>query len=98
MDSLILSNASFISFVHFKFESFFIISCSGFSISAKSKMNLLTKLIFPRKDCIAFLLCGCAITLMGSILTRSMVIPSVDITNLSNVPSSMAKMLFFGFN
>ena len=95
--SLILSNASLFSFVHLKLESFFIISCSGFTISVKSEMNLLTKFIFLRKDCMAFLLCGNEMTLMASILFGSIVITSRDITNPSNVPFSMANMLFFGF-
>ena len=61
-------------------------------------MNLHTKLIFPTKDCIAFLVCGGVMTLMALILPRSIVIPSREIKNLSNVPSSMANMLFFVLN
>ena len=51
MDSLIFSNASLLSFVYLKLKSFLIISCSDLTISEKLEMNLLTKFIFPRKDC-----------------------------------------------
>ena len=98
MASLILSNYSFLFFVHLKFEYFFIISWSGLTISMKSEMNLLTKLSFPRKDYIAFFLCGGVMTLMDSILLGSIVIPSREITYMRNAPYSMAKILFFGFN
>ena len=98
MAYLIWSNSSFISFVHLNYESFFIISWSGLTISAKSELNLLAKLIFPSKDCIASFLCGGAMILMASILLGSIVIPYREITNPSNVPSSMAKFLFFGLN
>ena len=97
MASLNLSNGFLLSFIHLKLKYFFIISCSGFTISMKSNMNLLTKLIFPRKDYMAFLLCGNTITLIASILLGSVVIPSGEITKPSKVPSSMANILFFGF-
>jgi hypothetical protein len=35
---------------------------------------------------------------IASILPRSIVIPSGEITNSGSVPSSMKKILFFGFN
>ena len=49
MASLILSNASILSFVHFELKSFFIMSCSGFTISAKLEMNLVQRLSFQEK-------------------------------------------------
>ena len=53
---LIKLNASCSSRPHLKFEFFFIIFCKGEIICEKSMTNLLTKLICPRKDCMAFLL------------------------------------------
>ena len=98
MASLILLNASLLSFVHLKFASFLIISWSGLIISAKLEVNLVTKFILPKKDCICLLLCGSAMIFMASILPGSIVIPFGEIKNLNNVPSSMENILFFGFN
>jgi hypothetical protein len=96
--SLILLNVYLLSFIHLGFVYFLIIYWSGLTISAKSENNLLTKLIFPIKDCISFLSSGGAMIFTTSILLGSIVIPSIEITNQSSVPSSMEKILFFGFN
>ena len=53
---LIRLNASCSSWPHLKFEFFLIISSKGDPILEKSRRNLFTKLIWPRKDCMDFLL------------------------------------------
>ena len=85
MASLISSKSSLLSFVHLKLKYLFIISCSGFTISMKSKMNLLMKFIFPRKDCMAFLLCGSTIDLIASILPGS-IFPLERLQNRAESP------------
>lgn len=55
---LIQSKDYFSSRSHLNAESFLIMFYKGLTICAKSKINLRRKLIFPRKDCIPFLVLG----------------------------------------
>ena len=56
--STILLNDYFSLLPQLKFASFIIMFCRGRIILEKLGINLVTKLIFPKKDCIAFLLEG----------------------------------------
>jgi hypothetical protein len=60
-------------------------------------MNLLTKLIWPRKDCIDFLEVGGESLVMTCVLSGSIIIPSLDTMNPSNLPYSTTNMDFLGF-
>lgn len=53
---LISSNASLDSTVHLILESFFMISLSNLISSTKLDMNLLQKIIFPKKACSSLIL------------------------------------------
>jgi hypothetical protein len=65
------------SLSHSKHASFFNNMLMGLTISTKFRMNLLTKLICPKKDCKAFLSLGRGIFLMDSTLEGSIVILSL---------------------
>ena len=97
MDNLILINDYFSLSPHEKLLSFLIIFCSGCTISEKLGTNLLTKFIFPKKDCMDFLVAGKGILEMAYVLSRSIMIPSFDTTNPSKIPSVTANIYFLGF-
>jgi hypothetical protein len=56
MEVLMLLKAPYFSSSHLNSLSLQIIPCNGLMVSAKSGVNFLTKLIFPKKYCMAFLL------------------------------------------
>jgi hypothetical protein len=58
----------------------------GFTISTKFGMNLLMKLILPKKDCKDFLSLGRGIFSMASILEVSIEIPSLEMICPNNFP------------
>lgn len=96
--NLIFWKASLPSLVQTKSTSFFNIRVIDLTMLEKSWINLLMKLIWPKKDCKAFLLDGrvrsfIALTLFGSIAQ-----PSFKITWPNNLPSSTIKIDFLGFS
>jgi len=60
-------------------------------------MNLLTKLIYPRKDCKAFSFEGRDNLFISSNLSRSIDQPSFEITCPRTFPSPISKIDFFVF-
>lgn len=82
ISSLILMKYYFSVGPHLDSSFFLIMCCKGFTVSEKFGTNLCTKLIFPRKDCIDFLLYGKEIFDMASLLSRSIIIPNLDTKNL----------------
>ena len=97
MDFLILTNASFWVSDHLNKTFFLIRSWSGLTICAKFGTNLLTKFIFPRKDCMAFFQPGSPIFAMASDIFGSIIIPYLETINTRSFPSVTAKNDFFGF-
>jgi len=77
--------------------SFFNIRVISLIMLKKSWINLLTKLIWPRKDCRDFLLDGRDRLFMALTLSELMAHPSFDMTWPSSLPLSTAKIDFFGF-
>jgi len=77
--------------------SFFIKFCNGLTISEKLGMNLLTKFIWPRKDCIDFLEEGGGSLEMTWVLSGSMIIPSLNTMNPRSFPCSTTKTDLLGF-
>jgi hypothetical protein len=73
-------------------------SWSGFTVSVKLGTNLLTKFIFPRKDCMDLLLWGGGILEMASVLSGSIIIPYLDTMNPSSLPSSTTNTYFLGLS
>ena len=98
MAYFILLKAFFSSVFHLKITLFLIIPCKGLTIWAKSNMNLCTKLIFPRKDCMALLLLGGGIWAMTLARSRYTTIPFLVMIWPSKFPSDTVKTLFFGLN
>ena len=95
---LIRLNASYSTWPHLKSEFFLIIAYNGDTILEKSGTNVLKKLIWPRKDCIAFLLCGKDISEISLILSGSIWILDLDTVNPRSFPSLNAKKDFFGLS
>ena len=60
-------------------------------------MNLLRKLILPRKACNSLMFLGGLMLRMASILAGSILIPYLDIMCPSNLPSSNPNNFFLGF-
>lgn len=98
MACLILLKASFPSRFHLHTSSSLINAWKCLIISTNLEMNLKTKFILPKKDCMAFLFFRNAFVVMDSILSWSMIIPSLEIRYPKSFPSVTAKMFFFGFN
>jgi len=97
MVALILSKASFSTYVHLNWTSFFIIYWRGLTIWEKSRINLLTKLIVPKKDCIDLFLCGVEICIIALVRSGSTEIPSLEIICPDSLPSETTKMIISGF-
>jgi len=97
MASLMFSKASFSTYAHLNWTSLFIIHWTRLTISEKYGTNPLTKLIFPKKDCMKILLCGGGIYIIDLVIYGSMKIPSLEITCPKKMPSKTTKMVFFGF-
>ena len=97
MAFLMLLNASFCTSEYLSIASFYTKSWRGLTICAKLGINLLTKLIFPKKDCIAFFESGRTIFSIVSTLSGSMIVPSLETMNPKSLPSGAAKTNFFGF-
>ena len=97
IDSKIQLNDYFSGSTHLKTTSFLIIFCKGRMISEKLGINLLTKFIFPRKDCIAFLLEGKVILDMSWVHLGSIVIPCFDTTHPNKRPCVTTNIVFLGF-
>jgi hypothetical protein len=94
--SLIRWKSIFPSLSHLKRTSFFNKRLSGFAILTKFGMNLLMKLIWPKKDCRAFLYLWRGIFLMASILEGSIEIPYFEMIWPNNMPLSTLKIDFLG--
>ena len=71
---------------HLKIEFFLIMDCKGSTIWEKLGMNLLTKFIYPKNDCIDFLLCGKGISKISFILSGSIYMPFLDAINPKGLP------------
>lgn len=71
--------------------------CSGLAISVNLETNLLTKFIFPKNECMDFLLWGYESCSMVLTLLGSMIIYSLEMICLINFPSITTKLLFLGF-
>jgi len=97
MDFLILTNASFWVSDHLNKTFFLIRSWSGLTICAKFGTNLLTKFIFPRKDCMVFFELWSPIFAMASDLSGSIIIPFLETIKPKSFPSVIGKIDFFGF-
>jgi hypothetical protein len=69
---------------------------SGLTISVKFGMNLLMKLILPKKDCKYFLSLGRGIFSIASILEGSTEIPSLEMICPNKFPLSTPKIDFLG--
>jgi hypothetical protein len=82
ISSLILMKDYFSLGPHLDSSFFLIMSCKGFTVSETFGTNLHTKLIFPRKDCIDFLLYGKEIFDMASLLYGSIITPNLDTTKI----------------
>ena len=92
------SNHCLDSIVHLRTECFLSMLFSSLIISAKLDINLLKKLILPRKACNSFMFLGGLMLRIASILAGSILIPSFDIMCPSNLPSSNPNKVFLGFN
>ena len=79
-------NDSFSILPQLKTTSFLIMFCKGRMISKKLGINLLTKFIFPRNDCISFLLEGKVIFYMAWVCSGSIMIPCFDTTQPNKIP------------
>ena len=86
------------STVHLRTQYFLSILFNFLIISAKLDMNLLKKLILPRKACNSFMFLGGLMLRISSILAGSILIPSLEIMCPSNLPSSNPNKGFLGFN
>ena len=71
---------------------------SSLIISAKLDMNLLKKIILPKKACNSLMFLGGLMLRISSILAGSILIPSFDIMCSSNLPSYNPNKVFLGFN
>ena len=98
MACLIPVKASSLSSFHLNSTSFLIIPCKGLIIFANPEMNLWARSIFPKKDCMDFLLFGYAISVIDSVLLGSIKIPSSDMRYPKIFPLVTINMIFFGFN
>lgn len=76
----LMSSKDFLALtIHFMVESFFNILFNDLINSTKFEINLLTKLIFPKKAWNSLMLLGCCICKMAYILAGSIRIPSFEI-------------------
>ena len=83
--------------VHLSTEYYFSILLSSLIILARFEMNLLRKLILPRKACNYLIFLGGLMFRIASILAGSILIPALDIICPSNLPSSNANKVLLGF-
>jgi hypothetical protein len=76
--------------------NFLIKLCNGLTISEKLGTNLLTKLIFPKKDCMDFLEERGGSLGIAWVISRSIIIPSLNTINPRILPFSTTKTDFLG--
>ena len=85
------------SIIHLRNESFLSILFISLIMSAKLDMNLLKKLILPRKACNSLMFLGGLMLRIASILVGSILIPYLEIMCPSNLPSYNPNKIFLGF-
>ena len=94
---LIDSNDCLASKFHSRTEYFLSMLFNSLIISAKLDMNLLKKIILPKKSCNYLMFLGGLMFRIVSILAGSILIPYFEIICPSNLPSSSPYRLFLGF-
>ena len=94
---LIESNDFLASTVHLRIESFLSMLFNSLIISTRLDMNLLKKIILPKKACNYLMFLGGLMFRIASILAGSILIPSFEIIFPSNLPYSNPNRLFLGF-
>ena len=96
MALLISTQELLCSLDHLNGTSFLTKCCKGLTTWEKFGTNLQTKLILPKKDCIAFLELGRLILEIASVHSGSMIMPSLEMMKPKKLPSVTAKIDFFG--
>lgn len=91
---LTASKYCLVSIFHLIYVSFLIMFVILLSSSARFRMNLLKKLIFPIKDLSYFMFLGWLILRIPSILLGSILIPCLEMMWPKNFPSSSPSNVF----